>query len=255
MTGTTRGGPQRIPRPDVVEPGPPPPWSRRLGEHPDLRDLNGLTGAAIRRSMASFPVDRAVGLAEPSARRSAVAVVLRAGGQSAAAVDPGSSPQGAGPAVLLTRRSWSLRDHSGEMAFPGGGEEPADRFPVGTALREAYEEVALDPGAVEAVGALDPLTTVLNSRVILPVVALLTAPVDLVAEPAEVAAVRWTTLSELLHPDCYRSERWSWDGGGLVAPMVGRPMHFFELPGDTIWGATATMLVQLLSIVLGVAPQ
>ena len=68
---------------------------------------------------------------------------------------------------------------------------------------------------------------------------------DLTANEHEVDAILHVALSELLHPDVYRQELWDWGGG------VKRPLHFFELVGDTIWGATGSMLVDLLTRATG----
>lgn len=226
-----RGGPQVIPRPPEVSPGGAPPWSVHVGTRPRL-DL-----VSVERSFRPLAVERAMGLADPDLRRSAVAVVL--------------SEDGDGDLdVLLTRRSWGMRTHRGEVAFPGGAVEAGDAFPVGTALREAHEEVRLPPSEVSIVGALDPLTTFTSDRVVIPVVgvsAVATPRLDLVAEPAEVDAILHVGVAELLHPDCYHQELWTWDGGG---GRVRHVMHFFELERDTVWGATASMLTQLLGVLL-----
>ena len=146
--------------------------------------------------------------------------------------------------VLCTRRSWSLRTHRGEVSFPGGGEEPGDPSLEHTALREACEEVGLDPGAVRVLGELDHLTTVTSDRFIVPFVATLAEPpTALVAQPEEVEAILHVAVSELLHPGAYREERWG-------PPEIDHPVSFFEIEGDTIWGATGAMLRQLLALSL-----
>lgn len=147
--------------------------------------------------------------------------------------------------VLVTRRSWDMRHHRGEVSFPGGGEEPDDASPVETALREAFEEVALDPARVEVVGELDHLTTVSSDRFIIPVVGILDGPpVGLVPEPTEVEAIIELPVDDLLAPGVYREERWG-------PPEIDHPVHFFEVDGDTIWGATAAMLHHFLILVSG----
>ena len=146
--------------------------------------------------------------------------------------------------VLCTRRSWTLRTHRGEVSFPGGGEDPGDASLVDTALREAQEEIALAPANVEVLGELDHLTTVSSDRFIVPIVATLPErPKDLVPEPSEVEEILEVPLSSLLHPDAYREERW----GPLE---IDHPVTFFEIEGDTIWGATGAMLRQFLTLVL-----
>ncbi len=158
--------------------------------------------------------------------------------------DAGRSPAGAdGLHVLLTRRSWGLRTHSGEVSFPGGrcdpGESPAD-----AAVREAWEETGLDPQSVEVLGELDHLTTVTRRAYIVPVVSVLTGWPDVVANPGEVDEVLMVPVAELLAPGVFREERWGNDD-------LHRPVYFFELVGDTVWGATAAMLRQALSMLVG----
>jgi 8-oxo-dGTP pyrophosphatase MutT (NUDIX family) len=144
--------------------------------------------------------------------------------------------------VILTRRSANLRSHRGEVSFPGGGREPGDRDLLATALREAGEEVQLDPGAVQLIGELDHLQTVTSRSYIVPFVGALPGRPELKASPAEVASILYVTLAELLDPEIYHQERWG------LAPLE-HPISFFELDGDTVWGATAAMLRNLLELV------
>lgn len=145
--------------------------------------------------------------------------------------------------VVLTRRSWHLRTHRGEVAFPGGRSEPGED-PTTTALREADEEVDLSPSVVEPLGELDHLTTVTRRAYIVPVVGLLEGRPELRPSDAEVDAVLHVSVEELLAEGVYREERWGTD-------ELNRPVYFFELEGDTVWGATAAMLRQLLSRLTG----
>ena len=146
--------------------------------------------------------------------------------------------------VLCTRRSWNLRTHRGEVSFPGGGEDPTDPSLEHTALREACEEVALDPSSVRVLGELDHLTTVTSDRFIVPFVATLPEPPSsLIAQPTEVEAILHVSIPELLDPEAYREERWG-------PPEIDHPVSFFEVEGDTIWGATAAMLRQFLILSL-----
>ena len=226
-----RGGPQLIPRPETAQPGAPAPWAGILPEdrHVDLaRVLN-----AMRR----------VGPAKPSpweppvgAMRSAVLVPLFE--------EDGSAW------VVLTRRSQHLRSHKGEVAFPGGRQDEGESL-MDAALREAREEIGLDTAFVEIVGELDHLATVSSNSSIVPYVGVLPGPpVRLTPNPDEVEAVLTVSLDELLQDDVFRTELWDWQAAtGLSGP---RPVHFFDLYGDTIWGATGRMLVNLLSIAMGV---
>lgn len=147
--------------------------------------------------------------------------------------------------VVLTRRAQHLRSHRGEVSFPGGGQDPGEA-PVDTALREAAEEIGLDPRSVEVVGELDHLETVTSRSFIIPFVGVLPGPPDLHPNPAEVDRVLHVPLRELLDPGVFREERW-----GL--PPMDRPVYFFELEGDTVWGATGAMLRNLLAVLTGTA--
>lgn len=148
------------------------------------------------------------------------------------------------PHVLLTRRSWNLRAHRGEVSFPGGRSEPQDEDLVATALRETHEEVGIAPAAVDVIGQLDPLSTVSSRSFIAPFVGLLPGVPDVVADPREVEEVRHVALAELMSDEVYREEIWRRDG-------LERSLYFFELHGDTVWGATASMLRDLLCLVTG----
>jgi len=152
------------------------------------------------------------------------------------------------PHVILTRRAAPLRTHSREVAFPGGGREPGDADLWETALRETREEIGLDPAAATRIGELDPFFTVGSDSLVHSFVAELPAgrPAGLRPDPAEVEKILHVPLSSLLAPDVYHQELWPRDG-------TMRPINFFEVPGDTIWGATAAILRQLLVIAAGIA--
>jgi 8-oxo-dGTP pyrophosphatase MutT (NUDIX family) len=144
-------------------------------------------------------------------------------------------------AVLLTKRPETMPSHQGEIAFPGGKREPQDASLVAAALREAQEEVGLEPAAVEVVAELDRIGTVASAFTIAPFVGLLAEVPELRPDRREVVDAFAVPISDLLHPDAYREETWDLFG----AP---RPMAFFELPGETVWGATARILTRLLTL-------
>ena len=146
--------------------------------------------------------------------------------------------------MVLTRRSPRLASHTHEVSFPGGRHDPDDADLWATAVREATEEIDLDPMLPRLVGCLDPVVTVGSRNLIHPFVAVLPRPPDLIANPDEVEAVRLVALDELLHDDVYREEEWTRHGDPWI-------LTFFELVGDTVWGATAAMLRQLLVLGLG----
>jgi 8-oxo-dGTP pyrophosphatase MutT (NUDIX family) len=154
--------------------------------------------------------------------------------------------------VVLTRRAQHLRAHKGEVSFPGGRQDDGETL-LEAALREAREEIALDTAPVEIIGELDHLATVSSNSSIVPYVGVLPGrPAELVPNPAEVEAILMVTLDELLDDEVFRTELWRWQPGAPAAADSGeRPIHFFDLYGDTIWGATARMLVNLLSIITG----
>jgi 8-oxo-dGTP pyrophosphatase MutT (NUDIX family) len=152
--------------------------------------------------------------------------------------------EAAGAFVVLTRRTWGMRTHEGEVSFPGGRVEP-DESPLDGARREAHEEIGLDPGSVEIIGELDHLATVSSGSFIVPYVGALPGRPETVPSPDEVEAVLHVPLAELLEPGIFREELWTFPGGYVQA------ITFFELVGDTVWGATASLLRQLLGVVTG----
>ncbi len=218
-----RGGPQRIPRPAGVRAGDPPPWAALAD------DGRRVTVDAVRARFA------ALGPAERSPREGHVD---RASAVLAAVYEHAGETW-----IILTRRSAALRVHSGEVSFPGGGQDAGEDL-RDTARREACEEIGLDPALVEIIGELDHLSTITSNSFIVPFVAVLSARPVLHASPAEVEAVLTVSLAELLDPAIFREERWDIFG-------TDRPMWFFELEGDTVWGATAAMLRQFLGFVTG----
>ena len=220
---TRRGGPQRIPRPERHEPGGPAPWA-----HLDTPRVNV---ADVEHALHRRGPGRHVG-AQPHAqtRRTAVLVPLY--------------DHGGETFVVLTRRAPPMRSHTHEVAFPGGRIDPTDRDVWHTALREADEEVALDPRLPHRIGQLDSFITGGSQTLVTPLVAKLPARPELRAAEEEVEHILHVPLSELLLPEVFREEVWV---------REGRPwaISFFELVGDTVWGATGAMLRQLLAIATG----
>lgn len=152
--------------------------------------------------------------------------------------------------LVLTRRSTGLRTHRGEVSFPGGrldeGEEPAH-----AALREAHEEVGLDPALVTPVGWIHPVMTMVSASLILPVLATVAQRPHLVASPTEVERVFDVTLAELADPAVFHEERWRIAGRTIPGSADDSfPVWFFEVSGELIWGATARMIHELLHVVL-----
>jgi len=155
--------------------------------------------------------------------------------------------QAGGVQVVLTRRSPNLRHHAHEVSFPGGRHDTTDPDLWHTALREATEEVDLDPGSVRQIGQLDPFMTVGSCTLVQPFVATTDRCPQLTAAPDEVESIIHVSLEELLLDEVWREELWP------IPAIIGpRAITFFELVDDTVWGATASMLRQLLVIITGV---
>jgi len=142
-----------------------------------------------------------------------------------------------GQTVLLTQRTAHLKDHAGQISFPGGRVEEEDQSPVHTALRETEEEIGLARKHVEVLGFLPEYRTGTGFRVT-PVVALVTPPFELALDPFEVAEAFEVPLAFLLDPA--NDKRHSLHYRGALR-------HFFAMPyGDYfIWGATAGMIRSL----------
>lgn len=148
-----------------------------------------------------------------------------------------------GPSVLLTQRTDTLKDHPGQISFPGGRVEAADRSPADTALREAQEEIGLLPRHVEILGYLPEYRTGTGFRV-MPVVAVLTPPFDLRPEPGEVAAVFEVPFAFLMDTANHQQH---------AMHYRGRLRHYVAMPyGEYfIWGATAGIIATLSRALAG----
>ncbi len=142
-----------------------------------------------------------------------------------------------GLTVLLTQRTAHLRDHPGQVSFPGGRCEENDASVVATALREAQEEVGLDPAGVEVLGLLPEYRTGTGFS-IMPVVALVRPPLNLKLDDFEVAEAFETPLDFFLDPVNHQRHSTETQNGR-------REYYAMPWEGYYIWGATAGMLVSL----------
>lgn len=188
-----------------------PPWLRRLAR---------VAGSVRREELSRFPTP------EGGGRPAAVLVLF------------GEGPAGT-PDLLLIERASTMRSHAGQPAFPGGATDPGDAGPVGTALREAAEEVGLDPASVAVLAALPSLWLPPSGFVVTPVLGWWRSPHPLApGDPAEVAAVVRVPLAELTDPDARVTVR---HPSGWIGPA-------FEVRGLLVWGFTAALLDRLLEL-------
>lgn len=140
------------------------------------------------------------------------------------------------PGVILTVRREHMRTHAGQIAFPGGRIDPGEDA-VAAALREAHEEILLDPGAVEPVGHIEPYRTV-TGFIVTPVIAVI--PPDLPLEPHEHEVADWFEAPlDFLLDSSNQTER--------TALFQGRTRHYYEIVWNErrIWGVTAAIIVNL----------
>jgi len=152
--------------------------------------------------------------------------------------------------VLFTQRTTHLKAHAGQVSFPGGRAEAGDASPEFTALREAQEEIGLNPSRVEVLARLPDYHT-RTGYIVAPIIGLVTPPLELVPDPREVAEIFEVPLAFLLDPANHRRASREWQG---------RTVSYYEMPYKTdsqdryIWGATAGMIVNLARLLSGEAP-
>jgi 8-oxo-dGTP pyrophosphatase MutT (NUDIX family) len=144
-----------------------------------------------------------------------------------------------GPDVLLQQRSDDLRHHAGQPAFPGGGIDPTDEGPVEAALREAVEEVGLDPSGVDVLTTLPELWLPPSGNLVTPVLAWWRVPSWVGAvDPIEVAAVSRVPIADLADPA----------NRVTVRHPMGYESPAFRVAGMLVWGFTAGVLARLLRL-------
>ena len=219
-----RGGSQKIPRPESWHLGAPAPWEGKERTAFTLEALESAISGYNSRTLTDETKEQ---------RRSAVLIPIYCSAQDELH-------------VILTRRSAMMKHHTHEVSFPGGNQEAEDQDLWATAIREAHEEIGLNPELPRFVGTLDSFVTVGSNSLVTPFVGILDTVPALEANPIEVEEIIDVPLAELLNPDIFREEIWQWQDG------KSRPVFFFELIGDTVWGATASMLRQFLLVLLSI---
>ena len=241
--------PQVIPDPDDIKPGSPSPWSLLPASSRTNLSLDLVQSrlADARRLLATTsPPEEPTDLA-PVADALPSEITHRSAVLAALFEEDGETQ------IVLTRRSFAMRVHRGEIALPGGRSNE-DETPVETALREAHEEVGLEPSAVTPIAWLNPISAFGSRSSIWPIVGFLERRPQLTIDPSEVDRAFTVALSDLVAEGAFIEERWRRPAMRPGADDDGYyPLYFFKVPGDLIWGATARVLAELLSLVTGVA--
>ncbi|NBU60959.1 MAG: CoA pyrophosphatase [Actinobacteria bacterium] len=213
------GGSQVIPRPNNF---------RTIDHNPftnlDTRALQSLD--AVSAAVKAFKPDQILRQPLENARPSAVLV--------------GLFETSRGVEAILTRRSQEMTNHRGEISFPGGRLD-AGETAVDAALRETHEEIGLLPSDARVVGELNGMATVVSNSHIVPVVARYASEPNFRAVNSEVDRVFSVPLLELTQKDTYSQEHWVFSDREFQ-------INFFYLDDETIWGATARILFQVMML-------
>ena len=143
--------------------------------------------------------------------------------------------------LLFTKRTQKVREHKGQISFPGGAYQEGDETLVNTALRECTEEIGLMAEEVEILGDLDDIVTRTSNYVLSPVVALIPWPYQFKVNREEIEEIIEVPISALLDKDYQRQETEIIDGEAVTS-------YFYHYRGRVIWGATARILKQFLDI-------
>ncbi|HWA67557.1 MAG TPA: CoA pyrophosphatase [Mycobacteriales bacterium] len=190
-----------------------PDWLVRLADAATAADADAFTPVPLRADTG------------PGVRRSAVLVLFGEGDH--------------GPDVLLQQRSEDLRHHAGQPAFPGGGIDPDDAGPAAAALREAVEEVGLDPSGVDVLTLLPQLWIPPSRNLVTPVLAWWREPSRVEpVDPLEVAAVSRVAIADLADPA----------NRVTVKHPLGYESPAFRVAGMLVWGFTGGVLDQLIRL-------
>jgi 8-oxo-dGTP pyrophosphatase MutT (NUDIX family) len=146
------------------------------------------------------------------------------------------------PLVIVTKRSMDVEHHKGEISFPGGRSEAGDKGLVNTALREAREEIGLDPQDVNVLGLLDDHISILGYH-ITPVVGAIPYPYEFRIN-SESETLLYVPLRRALSETVWMAERSFFRGHGIN-------VYFLEIKGGIVWGATARILKHFVDLIIG----
>lgn len=165
-------------------------------------------------------------------------------GSASAAVLVALHGDAADPQIVLTQRANHLNNHAGEVAFPGGMWDPTDNHLLDTALREAMEEVGLNPQIVRAIATLPMASPKRRNLMVTPFVGLVEGPLQLVADPNEIGAIFDLPVSQLLNIDHYQYFEIKNKGEVFQFP-------YLAYKGYKVWGFTLKVLVDMVNHTLG----
>jgi 8-oxo-dGTP pyrophosphatase MutT (NUDIX family) len=201
-----------------------PPWFNRLHAALDAP----LPGLPVQLRMSPQPRPGSDRILDPNldCRRAGVLVLIY--------------PCGDEPCLVLTRRTDAVDTHRGQISFPGGSLDPGEDA-VTAALREGWEELAIEPARLEVIGALSPLYIPPSGFCIYPTVAYAAKRPDFVPNPHEVAEIIEAPLAHLLAPETRQEEVWEIRGAPVSVP-------FYAVGHHKVWGATAMVLCELLAL-------
>ena len=169
------------------------------------------------------------------------------GGLTPAAVLVGMHEADGEDWILLTRRNENMRQHKGQIAFPGGKFDAAEDVHLSdTALRESWEEIGLLPNHVTMLGSLPPFDTI-SSYLLYPFVGRFEWPYDLRANPDEISELIRVPLRHLCQAEHYRSEMRDYLGQQVA-------IHYYDYPPHIIWGITGFVVFEFLKLIEELAP-
>jgi 8-oxo-dGTP pyrophosphatase MutT (NUDIX family) len=152
------------------------------------------------------------------------------------------------PALVFAKKTEDVPHHKGQFSFPGGVVQRSDASVVETALREAREEIGLEPSVVEVLGLFDDIPTTVSNFVITPVLGLVIGQPAFRPDGREIERVIEIPLAHLLQPDAFRVEQWEREG-------VRRPVVFVKYGDDVVWGTTGRILSELLGALFPEIPR
>ncbi len=146
--------------------------------------------------------------------------------------------------LLFTRRTEGVKNHKGQISFPGGTQDEGDENLRATALRESFEEVGIKSEDVKILGELDDITTITN-YCISPFVGIIPYPYEFVVNQAEIAELIEVPVSALLEPKVFKQEN------TYIHQGRPYPVYYFSYGNTVIWGATAKIVKQFLELIFG----